>query len=153
MPYRIWATDDIPSPADMNAMTADAQQADVAAQQGPYSSTAYGNLTTVGPALTFTLVANQMVLLFISFYGVTATQGGNGWAAAAITGASTFGPNDADGAHYFAVKVGTSTAGMVGRGQAYAATNPGSHTATVRYRGDGTNNMNFADRRLVAKKH
>lgn len=153
MPYRIWGTDDVPSDTDMDALTADPAQASIDVTEGPRASATYGNLTTVGPTFNLTLVSTQTVLMFVSFVGLSAVDAAAGFAAAAISGASSRAAADGNAAHYFSVKVGTSTSGQAGRPDVYTAANPGTHTATVQYRGNGTDNVNFGERRLTAKKY
>jgi hypothetical protein len=48
--------------------------------------------------------------------------------------------------------IGVNTAQMATRASVVAATATGSHTFTMKYKGDGTNSMHFIDRRIIVKK-
>lgn len=116
------------------------------------SSTAYTDLATTGPFVTKQLVAGQKVLVYVSFFGSTATDANEQYMSFGLTGASgTISASDANAAHYFAVKTGINTGGQVGRWTVYTATNTGSHTFTAKYKTASGATPNFADRRIIIK--
>lgn len=66
MPYKTFATNDVLTAADMNAITADAQTNTVGAGASESTtSTSYTDLTTSGPAVTISLVSGQQVLIML----------------------------------------------------------------------------------------
>jgi hypothetical protein len=147
MPYKTWATNDVVSAADLNAMTADPVTADVLTNENS-TATSYGDLTTVGPAVTLTLVSGQRVLITIYSYQAR-TSVAIGWMSYEITGASgTIVATDANAAKTGGV---VNLATGVSKTSVFAATATGSHTFTSKYKTDGVT-IGFADRRIIVKK-
>jgi hypothetical protein len=151
MPYRNWASGDTLNAADLNAMMADPQIADVATDETK-SSGSYGDLTTVGPSVTLTLVSGQACLVIVSSRFVATNDGAIAYAGWACSGATTIAAVDSNSAYYFAVKIGVNTAQAGTRASVAVATATGSHTFTMKYKGDGTNTMHFLERRILVKK-
>ena len=149
--YKTWATNDVITASDMNELHADPLTQDVATNESRTSST-YGDLSTVGPAVTKSLVAGQKVLVYISAFIVSASDGKTGRMSFAVSGASTLSAIDANAARYFNVKVGTNAGDLVGQWTLYTATNTGSHTFTAKYKSDdGVTSFDFLDRRIIIK--
>jgi hypothetical protein len=147
--YRTWATGDIPSAADWNNLHADPLSADVTANEAS-AATTYGDLTTVGPFVTLNLVAGQKVVVLLSCYASTATDGIEQFMSFAVSGASSLAAADANAAHSFSIKVGTNTAQTPFRATVYTATSTGSHTFTAKYKTTAAT-PNWKDRRIIVK--
>src|SRR5262245_40910882 len=134
----------------MNELHADPLSADVVTDETRVTAS-YGDLSTVGPSVTKTLVSGQKCIVTVSSWFLTAADGAQGYMSFAVSGATTLAASDANAAHYFAIKVGVNTAGMVTRQSVFTATASGSHTFVAKYKGDGTNTMHWVDRRIVVK--
>jgi hypothetical protein len=148
--YKTWATNDVLTAADMNELHADPLPAEIATDEAKTGGT-YGDLTTVGPSVTKTLVAGQKALVSVNCNYNAATEGYIAYASFAVSGASTLAALDANGAFIWPIKVTTNGFGSSHRDTVYTATNSGSHTFTMKYRSDGTNNIHFTDRRIIVK--
>jgi hypothetical protein len=148
MPYRNWADSDSLTAADLNAMTADALTADIATLEGT-TSTAYTDLTTVGPAVTLTLVSGQGCLVIISAKANSDTAGATNAAklSFAVSGIESLTANDANAAEM--TDSGSKTATRI---TWYVAGTTGSHTFTMKYEQIGSGQGVFQDRRIIVKK-
>ena len=136
----------------MNNLHADPLQDDVATDEAKTGSS-FGDLSTVGPAVTTTLVAGQKVLVTVSCEYLVAADGTTAFMSFAVSGASNLAATDPNGARIFSIKTGTNTGGAAFRQSLYTATNTGSHTFTAKYRSNGTDNMHFINRRIIIKKY
>lgn len=145
-----FTTNDVLTASTMNEITANPQMADVATDETRVTAS-YGDLSTVGPSLTKTLVSGQRVLVYVAFDGLVAADGAEGRMSFAVSGATTQAASDANSARYFSVKTGTNTAGQVSKESVFTASASGSHTFTAKYKGDGTNTMHFLQRRIIIK--
>jgi hypothetical protein len=149
--YRTWATNDVPSAADFNEVLTDPLQADVATDETRTSST-YGDLATVGPSVTKTLVAGQKVLVEVSVYIGCTTDSIDGLMSFAVSGASTLAAADANAADGRMAKTAVSADIQATRGTVYTAINAGSHTFTAKYKcSDNVSTMHFINRRIIIK--
>jgi hypothetical protein len=148
MPYKTFATNDVLTAADMNAVTADAQTQDVATSQTT-TSLSYTDLATSGPAATISLVSGQGVLVFISARASNSLGGTSGQAffSYAATGAVSQSAADANGVEADVDKGITST-----RITWVTASSTASATFTMKYRAGTAGTAVFADRRIIVKK-
>jgi hypothetical protein len=148
MPYRNWADSDTLNAADLNAMTADASTADVTTNQSTTSGT-FTDLTTVGPAVTLTLVSGQGALVIVSARANNSLGGTSGQAifSFAVSGASTLAATDANGVESHAITTPGSQQVATTRVTWFVASATGSHTFTMKYRAGTAGTSNFIDRR------
>jgi hypothetical protein len=148
MPYRNWADSDTLNAADLNAMTADPNSAEVVTQETT-TSTTYAALATAGPAVTLSMVTGQAALVIVQARIHNSVAGNATYANYQITGASgTIVPNDENGAE---TTHDVNSRGRITRISVFAATATGSHTFTMLYKvfaGTGT----FSSRRIIVKK-
>jgi hypothetical protein len=133
----------------MNELHADPLTADVTGSQNS-TSTSYGDLTTVGPAVTKTLVNGQKVLVEVSCDANTVTGGEDGWMSFAVSGATTLAALDVNAAHLF--MTGSAIGAMqISRSTVFTATAGGSHTFTAKYRSETGATVGFSNRRIIIK--
>jgi hypothetical protein len=135
--------------ADMNAITADAQTAQVLTSQTT-TSTGYTDLATVGPSVTMTLVAGQVCLVIMSARVKHSAAGGqSSLFSYAVSGATTQAASDNDSGE----SADTSTGGAtVTRAAVFVALASGSHTFTMKYQVQAGGTGTFYNRRLIVKK-
>lgn len=149
MPYRTWADDDVLNAADLNAMTADALQGYVSTEES-LTATTYGDLTTVGPAVTLTLAVGQGVLVWAK--ARAQNDAGTSTAGAvfsyAVSGASTQGASDD-----YCCEVSGAALHEPSLVHWFIASATGSHTFTMKYKRSGAvGNAVFRRRRIIVKK-
>lgn len=149
MPYRVWATDDVPSAADFNALFADPVSADIITEEAR-ANAAYGDMATVGPSVTLTLVSGQKCLVIVSSMQSSNSSSFTSYHSFAVSGASTLTAIDANAAPV------THTTNLVymtaGRTTLYTASATGSHTFTSKYRTSTGANGTFQYRRIIVWK-
>lgn len=147
---RTWVTGEVPSAATMNAHIRDNlramvwQYANVETSQ-TRTATAYGDLTTVGPAVT--LATNTEALVFIGSQNQNDTAGQHSITSYAVSGDTTIAAND-NKMFDFESSAANQRRGS-GRMSKETALTPGSNTFTAKYRvtgGTGT----FLRRRILA---
>ena len=149
MPYRTWATNDIPSAADFNNMFADPNNAHVLTSQTT-TSLSYADLATVGPAVTLSLVSGQACLVIISARVKHSAGGGqSSLISYAVSGASTQAASDNDSAETADTTTGGST---ITRACTFTAGATGSHTFTMKYQVQAGGTGTFYNRRIIVKK-
>jgi len=147
VPYRVWATNDIPSAADFNNLHADASSADVATNENS-TAVSYGNLATIGPAVTLNLVNGQTCLVTVQAV-MARTAAAYGYMSFAVTGSTTLAAADANAAQSSGVvNLGVLTACTT----LFVATATGSHTFTAKYKTDGVT-IGFSFRRIIVKPY
>lgn len=150
--YKTWATGDIPTAADFNNLFADPSSADVTALQN-CTSTAYSDLSTVGPAVTLSLVNGQTVLVIVSADANTITGGEEGWMGFAVSGATTLAASDVNAAHLYTSGASAIGGAQIFRQTVFTASATGSHTFTAKYRTETGATVGFQNRRITAKKN
>jgi hypothetical protein len=148
MPSVTFNTNDVLTAAHMNRFGQDPQQTDVATDD-TRSAASYAALTTAGPSVTISLTNGQKVLVYVKSEFLTAADGSHGYHSFSASGGLTLSANDTNAAHFFAVKVGSNTTGVVSAWTLVTATSTASTTFTSLYRGDGTNTMHFLNRRMI----
>lgn len=148
MPYKTWATNDVPTAADFNNMFANAQQADVATTQA-CTSTGYSDLATVGPAVTISLVNGQQCEIKVSAYAASGTAH-DGYMSFAVSGAATISASDTDATRFNSD--GTTQWEQHERTTIFTAAATGSFTFTAKYRNSTTASYSYANRRIICKK-
>lgn len=153
MPWKTFATNDVLTAADMNAITADASTADVVTLQTT-ATTSYTDLATTGPAVTLTLGSGQGCLVFIAARGSNSLGGTSGQAcfSFAVSGATTLAANDSNGVESHAITTPGSQQQMSLRATWFAATATGSHTFTMKYKAQTGGTAGFTERRIIVKK-
>lgn len=149
IPYRTWATNDVPSAADFNALHADPVSQDVATDELTTSAT-YTDLTTAGPAVSIAMVNGQTALVIVSMQvtsaAVNTTYGAMSFAA---SGAMTVAAADANAA-IMSMAVGEQRG--VERTTKVTATSTATATFTAKYRSQtGGTAAHFVNRRIIAK--
>jgi hypothetical protein len=147
MPYRVFADTDVLNAADVNAVTADPDSADVTTEESTTSSS-YVDLTTVGPSRTLSLVSGQKALVIVECVPWGATDG-TAYMSFAVSGAAlTQAATDANAAQN---RTNANDKSMCTRVSIITATATGTCTVTSKYRCTaGT--ANFFNRRLIVKK-
>lgn len=148
MAQKTFATNDVLTAADMNALAADPVPADVATEQAT-TSTGYTNLATTGPSVTISLTNGQKVLVLVSadIYGAGATVD-YGRASFTVSGAS--GSVAATDANAASNRISSNVITMCTRPTVFTATGTGSHTFTMVYKTtNAAVTANFLNRRLV----
>jgi hypothetical protein len=149
LPYKTWATNDVPTAADFNAITADPSTADVTTLQTT-TSTSYVDLATVGPSVTLTLVSGQTVLVICSARVKHSAAGGqSALFSFAVSGASTLAAADVNGAETADTTTGGST---ITRATVFTAGATGSHTFTMKYQVQAGGTGTYFNRRIIVKK-
>ncbi len=134
------ALEDINTPAeDMRA----GRSAAVATQQDT-ASTAYTDLTTVGPTVSITLVESRTVLVFMKSQMIQVTTTDDVFMSFVASGATTLAASDSR-----AVRHNGS-----GTSEAYSAfarvvCNAGTTTFTAKYRTEAAGNARFTNRELA----
>lgn len=128
-------------------MFGDAQSADVVTSEA-CTSTGYGNLATVGPAVTVSLVNGQQCLVIVSAYCASGTAQ-DGFMSFAVSGAATIAASDNDAARYNSS--GATLWVMSERTARFTAGASGSFTFTAKYRNSTTSAYSYANRRIVVK--
>jgi hypothetical protein len=148
MPYRNWADTDVLNAADLNAMTADAQKAFVATAEGTTSGS-YGDLTTVGPSVTVTLVSGQGALVIGSarLGNDAGTNTTGAMMSYAVSGAGTQAGSDDHSVEAILTEMQLTFVDW------FIAGASGSFTFKLVYKRSGvTGNANFGRRKIVVKK-
>lgn len=150
MPYKTWANNDVPSGADFNNMMADAVMGYVATFETT-ASTTYGDLATVGPSATISLVNGQGILIMAVARNENDTAGANGAAFSfAVSGAGSLGASDD-----YCGDVGGIGAGASATCTAiywFVAGATGSYTVTMKYKRTNAGTAGFRRRRVIIKK-
>lgn len=147
MPYKVFATGDVLTAADMNAVTADPQSADVATIEST-SSTSYTDLATSGPAVSMSLAAGQSCLVLVE-YVTSGSAATTGYMSFAVSGAGSQAASDPN-----AAQANPSTVGLIsiGRSSVFAAGAAGTYTFTAKYRANTAVSVAFQARRIIVKK-
>jgi hypothetical protein len=148
VPYRNWADTDTLNAADLNAMTADAVSGFIAANETTASIT-YGDLTTVGPSVTLTLVNGQGCLVFIT---ATLSNDADLSTSAAAASFAVSGVESLVASDDYNIQKSRSDHATCTRCYWYVASITGSHTFTMKYKRINTGNANFSNRRIIVKK-
>jgi hypothetical protein len=153
MPYKVFTTGNVLTAADMNAITADPIEANVATAETRSAGT-YGALATAGPTVSnLAMVNGQTALVIVSWKALAAVDGATGNMGYQVTGASgTIAPTDANAAYAYISKVGSSAGEGATRASVFTATATGNHTFTSQYKSNGTDNMTYLDRKIIVKK-
>jgi hypothetical protein len=148
MPYRVWATNDVLAAADVNAITADALTADVAANEQT-TSTTYTDLATAGPSVTLSFVNGQGALVWIACRMSHSVGGGSAAVASFVaTGAVSVAAGDANG-----IEINDAVAGItLSRPTWVTAGSTGSATFTMKYKVKTSGTGTFLERRIIVKK-
>lgn len=148
MPYKTFGAGNVLTAADMNAVTADPVQADVATAETT-ASASYVDLATVGPTVgPITLVNGQKCLVYVSAFMNNNTDGAHQFMSFAVSGASTLSANDTNAAAY--QRPGANSDMTPGRWSVFTATATGSHTFTAKYK-TTAGTANYSTRRLIVK--
>ena len=134
-------------------MFADAGTADVVALQTTTSGS-YTDLSTVGPAVTLSLVNGQGCLVLIAARGSNSLGGTSGQAcfSFAVTGATSLAANDSNGVESHAILTPGSQQQMSLRATWFVASATGSHTFTMKYKAQTGGTASFTERRIIVKK-
>jgi len=121
-----------------------AAEASVATAQ-TRSNTAYGALTTAGPAVTATITSSGKALVMISSLMQSNTDDDNCLMGYAVSGNTTIAASDTDSIR------GSERSNAVRLGATYLVTGltAGSNTFTAQYRSSTTNTCTFTDRNIV----
>jgi hypothetical protein len=146
LPYRTWATNDIPSAADFNNLFADAVTADVATSQTT-TSLGYTDLSTVGPTAAIAMVNGQQAEVTITarLYGSAGLVGPV--ASFSTSGAASVAATDMNGVE------NDGTTGMTcTRSTWVSATSTATLTATMKYKVTNAGTGTFLERRISVKK-
>ena len=146
----IRATNDVPSAADVNAITADPVTADVSTDES-LSAATYGDLATAGPAVTLSLVNGQTCLVCVQYQQTAASGAGtNALMSFAVSGAGTLAAADVNAA---IMSAGVGEQRGTERWTVFTAGATGSFTFTAKYRsGMAATTVHFVNRRILAKK-
>jgi len=150
VPYRTWATNDVPSAADFNNLFADPVTADVVTSENS-TATTYGDLTTAGPAVTLSLVNGQTALVSVSALMTTVSSPLTGFMSFAVSGSTTLAAADANAA-IMQSSTGQNQNAQGTRETVFTATATGSHTFTAKYKVSAANTVAFQYRRIIVKK-
>jgi hypothetical protein len=149
LPYKTWATNDVPSAADFNNLFSDPVQATVDTSEVT-SSTTYANLATTTDSVTLSLVNGQIVLIEVSVYSSSASTL-DGFASYEVTGASgTILAADTNAARLDNTDHNWKQAT---KSSVFTATATGSHTFKMKYRNSSASNATYANRRIIARKY
>ena len=150
MPYRNWAGTDTLNAVDVNAMFADPVEADVTGGPEDLSTASYTDLTTVGPAVTLTLVSGQAALVIISAFCNTVSSNAEARISYAISGGATQAADDTRAAR---AKFASSTIGLrLSFWDVYIASATASFTFTMKYKAASGIITGFHDRKIIVKK-
>lgn len=143
MPFKTWATNDVPTAADFNAMFADAVSGNVATEENT-TSASYGDLTTVGPSAAITLVTGQQARVDISSMMINQTVGGGALATFTTTGVTASDTN--------AAWTRSTERTMATRQTYFVAGSSGTFTSTMKYKVEVNGTAYFASRRITVMK-
>jgi hypothetical protein len=123
-------------------------QADVVTTEAT-TSTAYGDLTTPGPAISnLTLRAGETVMVYVSARCNNAAGVGHGALMSyAVSGADTQAPVDADG-----FQNDDSVTATLDRWSLYTPATAGAHTFTAKYKTVVSGTSAFASRRIIVRR-
>lgn len=146
MPYKTWATNDVPTAADFNAMFADPKQATVTTEEST-TSTSYGDLTTSGPSVTETLVAGQSCLVFLRALAINQTTSGGAVMSFTVSGVESLAAADANAGWSRSIERNNLFSVHW-----YQAGTTGSHTFLCKYKAEASGTAAFANRRITLKK-
>jgi hypothetical protein len=149
VPYKTFATNDVLTAADVNAMHADAVQASAGlGLVETTTSTGYTDLATTGPTASMSLVQGQQMRIMIQCR-IKNVAGGAGFEARmgfAVTGAGSLGANDTR-----AIKCQSSQHVPGFFEYWYTAPATGNYTVTAKYSVSASTGE-FNDRYLSLKK-
>ena len=149
MPWKTWATNDVPSAADFNTMFADPVMADVTTSQTT-TSLSYTDLSTAGPAVTMTLGNGQACLVIVSARVKHSAAGGqSALISYAVSGATAQSASDVNGAETADTTTGGST---ITKASVITATGTGSTTFTMKYQVQAGGTGTYFNRRILVKR-
>lgn len=132
-----------PNKLDLDPLTA------VVATSQSRTNAAYGDLATVGPAVTVTIGNKGLAIVFLSLSNVfNNTTNGASYMGFAISGANTVAAGDAYSIHLLATGGSVPQAGF-GAPFLLTGLTPGSTTFTAKYRSLGSDTASFVDRRIA----